>query len=131
MAENIHSNILVSDLHDRLSTAAQLAQMNLKDAQGCMKRWYAKHARSRTFKPGNNVLVLLPIHHHPLQARYCGPYVIEKKLNEVDYVVYMPDHCKQPRVCHINMLKEYHDNSSSPSIVPVANVVGLKDDCDK
>ena len=83
MAEDIHSNILVSDHHDRLSTAAKLAQMNLKDAQGCMKWWYEKRARSRTFKPGNKVLVLLPIHHHPLQARYCGPYVIEKKLNEV------------------------------------------------
>ena len=97
LAEDIHSNILdhVSDLHDRLFTAARLAQTNLKDAQGRMKQWYDKRARPRTFKPGNKVLVLLPIHHHPLQARYCGPYVIEKKLNEVDYVVYMPDCRKQ------------------------------------
>ena len=54
--------------------------------------------------------------------------MIEKRLNEVDYVVYMPDRCKQRRVCHINMLKEYCKSTSSPSIVPVAIVVGLKDD---
>jgi len=71
LAEKVHSNILdhVSDLHYRLSTAAQLAQTNMKVAQGGMKQWYDKHAQSRTFKPGDKVLVLLPIHHHPLQAR--------------------------------------------------------------
>ena len=130
LTEDKQSNILdhVSDLHSRISTAAYLAKANLKNAQGRMKLWYNKRARSRMFEPGNKVLVLLPIHHHPLQARYCGPYVIEKRLNEVDYVVYMPDRRKQRRVCHINMLKEYCESTSSPSIVPVANVVGLKDD---
>jgi len=53
--------------------------------------------------------------------------VIEKKLSEVDYVVYMLDCHKQRRVCHVNMIKEYKD-PSSPSVIPVANVVGLKDD---
>jgi len=86
--EDVHSNILdhVSDLHGRLSTAVRLAQTNLKVAQGRMKQWYDKRAQSRTFKPGDKVLILLPIHHLSLQARYCGPYVIEKKLSEVDYV---------------------------------------------
>jgi len=97
LAEDVHSNILDhgSDLHDRLSTVTRLAQTNLKVAQGCIKQWYDKCAQSRTFNPGDKVLVLLPIHHHPLQARYCGPYVIEKKLSEVDYVVYTLDHRKQ------------------------------------
>ena len=62
----------------------------------------------------------------PLQARYCGPYVIDKRLNEVDDVVFMPDCHKQRWVSHINMIKEYHDSSSSPLVVPVANMVALK-----
>ena len=130
LTEDKQSNILdhVSDLHSKISMAAHLAKANLKNAQGRMKLWYDKHARSRMFEPENKVLVLLPIHHHPLQARYRGPYVTEKRLNEVHYVVYMPDRRKQRRVCHINMLKEYCESTSSPSIVPAANVVGLKDD---
>lgn len=57
------------------------------------------------FKPGDKALALLPIPGHPLQARYCGPYLIEKGLNEVDYIVHMPERHKQKKVCHVNMLK--------------------------
>jgi len=69
LTEDLRSNILdyVSDLHERASSAARLAQANLKNAQGRMKQWYDKSARSRVFKPGDKVLVLLPIHNHPLQ----------------------------------------------------------------
>jgi len=50
LAEDIHSNIpdYVSDLHDRLSALAQLAQKNLKSSQDRMKQWYDKRARSQT-----------------------------------------------------------------------------------
>ena len=37
----------------------------------------------RLGKPGDKVLILLSIPGHSLQAKYCGPYLIEKKLNEV------------------------------------------------
>ena len=46
---------------------------------------YDKKAQKQTFKPGDEVLVLLPIPGHPLRA---GPYVVEGKVNEVDYVVH-------------------------------------------
>jgi hypothetical protein len=74
-----------------------------------MKRWYDKYARNRVFKPGDKVLVFLPIPGHPLRARYFGPYEIESKLSDVNYVVKIPGRRKEKRVCHINMLKEYFD----------------------
>ena len=59
-----------------------------------MKVWYDRKAWQQIFKPGNRVLILLPIPDHTQQARYCGPYLIEKKLNEVDYMVQMPERRK-------------------------------------
>ena len=72
-----------------------------------MKTWHYKRVKKRQFKVGDEVLVLLPIPNHPLQARYHGPYVIIKKVSEVDYVVNTPGWRKAQRLCHINILKEY------------------------
>ena len=44
--------------------------------------------KKRQFKVGDEVLALLSIRNHPLHARYHGPYVIAKKVSEVDYVEY-------------------------------------------
>ena len=72
-----------------------------------MKTWYDKKARKRNFKPGDRVLVLLSIHGHPLQARYSGPFTVEKKVSDVDYVIKTPGCRKDNRLCHISMLKPY------------------------
>ena len=66
-------------------------------------------ARLRTFQPGDKVLVLLPMPGKPLHAKYHGPYSVEQQLGTVDYVTATPDRRKTKRVCHINLLKPYHD----------------------
>ena len=113
LQEETTTNLLdyVSDLHSKLSTVSKLAQQNLKVAQRRMKHWYDKKSHKRCFQPGDKVLILLPIPGHTLQARYCGPYIIEEKVNEVDYVVKTPEQRKQRRLCHINMLKAYYEKS--------------------
>jgi len=60
-----------------------MVRKNLKHSR--MKVWYDCKAKHRSFKPGDQVLMLLPISGHPLQARYHGPYVVERKVNNVDY----------------------------------------------
>ena len=99
----------ISDVRERLKMANELAQENLKFSQNRMKQWYDKKAKFRTFQSGDQVLVLLPIHGQPLEARYCGPYTIEQKVNDVDYIVENPGRRKERRMCHVNMLKSYHD----------------------
>ena len=42
-----------------------------------------------------------------LSARYCGPFVITKKINQQDYKLLLPPHIKVHNVFHINLLKEY------------------------
>jgi len=53
--------------------------------------------------------VLLPIPGHPFQAKFHGPYVVEQRLDPVDYVIATPDRRKTKRVCHVNLLKKYHE----------------------
>jgi hypothetical protein len=47
-----------------------------KQSQDEMKHWYE-----------NKVIVVLLIHCHSLQAKYCWPYVIESRLNDLNYIL--------------------------------------------
>lgn len=66
------------------------------------------------------MLVLLPLSGYSLEARFCGPYEVEKKLSDTDYVVKTPDRRKKARVCHVNMLKLHvvRDESHGPDVAP-------------
>lgn len=46
-----------------------------------MKVWFDKRAQNREFLPGDKVLVL-PVPGSSLQARYSGPYVVQKKVDD-------------------------------------------------
>ena len=87
--------------------AGELAKKTLHQGQARMKVWYDQKARERTFDVGDKVLFLLSIVGNPLQAKCHGPYTVEHRINNVDYVVSAPDRCKQRQLCHMNMLKEY------------------------
>ena len=85
----------VSGFKTRLVRAGEIAKENLKDSQTRMKVWYDRNAKSRVFEPGEKVLVIFPIPGDPLRARYSGPYEIETKLSDVNYVVKTPGRRKQ------------------------------------
>jgi hypothetical protein len=116
----------VSNFKERLYNACKFAQENLKSSQTKMKRWYDKDARNRVFKQGDKVFVFLPIPGHPLKARYFDPYEIESKLSDVNYVVKIPERCKEKRVCHINMLKEYSDRCDQTSVKSVSTLANVE-----
>ena len=115
LLETTDINLLdyVSEFKERLHEACKMAHDNLKNSQTRMKTWYDRNARRREFKAGDKVLVFLPVRSNPLQARFFGPYEIETKLSDVNYVVKTPDRRKGKRMCHINMLKEYFERSES------------------
>ena len=71
--------------------------------------------------------MLLPLPGHPLQARYHGPCVVEHKVGSINYVVVTLDHRKKGQLCHINMLKEYHEENRDN--VEVCMVVVTSDQC--
>ena len=111
----------VSDFKIRLSKACEAAWSNLKSAQSKMKLRYDENAQDRNFEPGDKVLALLPIPGKPLQARYYGPYTVDKKLSGVNYIVNSPGGRKQKQLCHINMLKKYIDRDIS--VISSVNLV--------
>ena len=114
----------VSDFRNRLSRACEIARSNLKTSPGKMKARYDNHVIDRKFKPGDKVLALLPIPGRPLQARYFGPYTIDKKTSDLNYIVNTPGRRKNKQMCHVNMLKEYFDRDSSISKpITVVNTV--------
>ena len=71
LAEDSPINLLdqVADLRYRLTHARHFVQKNLMVSQQKVKTWYDKRAKSRSFKVGEKVLVLLPIPQQHLQPR--------------------------------------------------------------
>ena len=132
LSDNVDSlNLLqyVSDFRTKLTRACELARANLVSAQKSMKARYDLDSVERKFEPGQKVLALLPVPGSPLQARFFGPYVVEKKLSDLNYVLVIPDRRKQRQLCHINMVKEYVDRSNSTTVHLVsANVAKLETD---
>ena len=85
----------------------EIVQENVSKEQSRQKRWYDKGARTREFKPGDLVLVLLPTSSNKLLAQWQGPYQIKERKGKVNYSIDMHDRKKRLRVFHVNMLKEY------------------------
>ena len=80
----------VSDFRSKLLTACEAAKSNLKKAQGKMKQNFDKNTKERRIESGDKVLALLPIPGRPLQARYFGPYTVEKKARDLNYIITTP-----------------------------------------
>ena len=115
----------VATFKDRLFRAGQMAKRNLQESQSKMKVWNDRKAKSRCFEPGDRVLVLFPVVGNPLQAKYSGPYKVVKKISDTNYLVKTPGRRKETQVCHINMLKAYHEKPK-PELVTLNNRLGLE-----
>jgi hypothetical protein len=64
-----------------------------------MKHWYE-----------NKVIVVLLIHCHSSQAKYCWPYVIESRLNDLNYILNAHTNRKKRQICQVitqGFSKEY------------------------
>ena len=101
----------VTDFRHKLLRATELAKESLKSVQDKMKAHYDKKAIHRSFEPGEKVLVFLPVVGSQLQARYHGPYIISRKVSDLNYVVETPDRRKSCQFCHVNMMKKYFTRS--------------------
>ena len=104
----------------RLFLAGRCAKKNMAKAQTRMEI-FNRHAESRLFSPGDQVLALLPIPGSPFRAKFSGPYDIVRQVTEQDYVIATPNRRKSSQLCHVNLLKPYY-SPSSRSDVTVDNV---------
>uniref|UniRef100_A0A669CU45 Gypsy retrotransposon integrase-like protein 1 n=1 Tax=Oreochromis niloticus TaxID=8128 RepID=A0A669CU45_ORENI len=112
----------VSSFRERLHKACAIARNALVAAQGKMKRKFDKKAVQRKFEVGDKVLTLLSVPGSSFQAKFSGPYTVQAKLSDTDYVIDTPERRKKCRVCHINMMKPYF--ASGVSAVATVGVPG-------
>ena len=113
----------VATFKDRLFRAGQMAKRNLQEFQSKLKVWYDRKTKSRCFPPGDRVLFLFPVVGNPLHAKYSGPYKVVKKISNTNCLARTPGRRKETQVCHINMLKAYHEK---PKLVILNNKLGLE-----
>ena len=111
----------ILNTRERLRHALDLASAHAAQQRSKAKAWYDRRARLCTFQPDDKVLVLLPMPGKPLRAKYHGPYSVEQQLGPVDYVISTPDRRKTKPVCHVNLLKPYHDREPGldPAVVSI------------
>ena len=115
----------VVSFREKLQDVRKVARDNLEKAQEKMKEHYDRKATLREFKIGDKVLAMLLIPGSPLKARFHGPYVVTKKVGDLDYEIDTPDRRKQKQLCHVNMLKLYNERETEGEAKPVANTVKL------
>ena len=77
-----------------------------------------KESKERSLDAGEKLVIMLPIPGDPLRA-HSGPYVVEKKVSDVNYVIQTPDRQGEKRLCHVNMLKKYVESNPSEVVTPV------------
>ncbi|CAM5130705.1 unnamed protein product [Natator depressus] len=104
------TNILdfVTNLQNTLQTSLALAKENLQDTQKEQKAWYDKHARERSFKVGDQVMVLKAFQAHKMEASWEGPFTVQERLGAVNYLIAFPTSNRKPKVYHINSLKPFY-----------------------
>ena len=103
--ESVVSYVL--SLRERLESMAEHVQENLRKAQRYQKAWYDRNARERSFQPGDQVLILLPVPTNKLMAQWQGPYPVLRQVGSVTYEVDVVDRRKRKRILHVNMLRKW------------------------
>uniref|UniRef100_A0A8C3P213 Gypsy retrotransposon integrase-like protein 1 n=1 Tax=Chrysemys picta bellii TaxID=8478 RepID=A0A8C3P213_CHRPI len=103
------TNILdfVTNLQNTVKDFLALARENLQDAQQERKAWYDKHARERSFRVGDQVMVLKALQATKMEASWQGPFMVRERLGAVNYLLAFPDPTLKPKVYHVNSLKPF------------------------
>ena len=79
------------------------------------------------FGLGDKMLTLLPVTSSPFHAKFAGPYTVIRKVSDMNYMIATPDRRKSSQLCHVNLLKPYHERSDTPPRGTVAQSVALSD----
>ncbi len=114
----------VLDLRAKLHTLGRLSRENLLQAQDRQTRLYNRGTRLRQFTPGDKVLVLLPTSSSKLLAKWQGPFVVTRRVGELDYEVKRTDRGDARQIYHLNLLKRWNEGTS----VGLAAVVSNEED---
>ncbi|XP_061757255.1 uncharacterized protein LOC133553258 [Nerophis ophidion] len=112
----------VMDLRAKLHTLGHLSRENLLQAQERQLRLYNKGTQLRQFSQGEKVLVLLPTSSSELLAKWQGPFVVTRRVGDVDYEVRQSDRGGATLIYYLNLLKGWREAE------PVSMVTAIAED---
>ena len=115
----------VLELRDKLTECARLAAQNADVSVKRYKSYFDLKSQDRQFKPGDEVLVLLPSETNKLLISWAGPYQVLERRGKVDYVI---DHPRGPKVYHANLLKRYYRRTQVNFAEVLDEVATLEED---
>ena len=103
------------EMLDEMQQQTDLIKFKMKAAQDRQKQYADSRRSDRQFEEGDMVFIrvrpkrssLSLGKYKKLSARYCGPYVILKKINDQAYELLLPPHVKVHNVFHVSLLKKY------------------------
>ncbi|XP_076039591.1 uncharacterized protein LOC143024613 isoform X1 [Oratosquilla oratoria] len=95
----------VIELQDKLAECSQMAAQQADISSSRYKAYFDLKSQNRQFKPGDEVLVLLPSDTSKLLVTWNGPYNVLERRGEANYVIETP---RGHRLYHANILKRYH-----------------------
>jgi len=94
----------VVDLRNRLQEKWDMAHDELRRNQSLQKRHFDFRARERTFKRGDQVLILLPTSDNKLLMQWRGPFEVIERIEGHDYRIQLAN---RQKILHANLLKKY------------------------
>ena len=94
----------VVDLRNRLQETWDMAHDELRRSQIRQKRHFDFRAKERTFKHGDQVLILLPTSDNKLLMQWKGPFEVLERIEGHDYLIQLAN---KQKVFHANLLKRY------------------------
>jgi len=103
-SETKNSYDYVLDLKTRITETCKLAHVELQKAQTRYRNQYNRKAKSRRYKIGDQVLLLLPTDNNKLLMQWKGPFKITDCKSPHNYAL---DINGRTKVFHVNMLKQY------------------------
>lgn len=114
----------VLDLKDRLVSACELAHGELQKSKERYKKNYDKKAKSRYFKVGDFILLLLSTDNNKLLMQWKGPFKVVERVRQTDYKIDMNG---RVRLFHVNLLKyNVREEPIPDSTIPLASCIVLK-----
>ena len=95
----------VLELRERLEDSAEIAASNANMNASVYKSYFDKNSVKRTFKVGDEILLLLPDSSNKLLSSWKGPYTVTEVKSKVNYMINKDGKSK---LFHVNMLKPYY-----------------------
>ncbi|XP_061764264.1 uncharacterized protein LOC133557636 [Nerophis ophidion] len=110
----------VMDSRAKLHTLGHLSRESLLQAQERQQRLYNGETQLRQFSPGEKVLVLLPTSSSKLLVQWQGPFVVTRRVGDVDYEVRRSDQGGATKIYHLNLLKGWREAEPVSMVTAVA-----------